>query len=311
AGVFAGCSYQLVRSIDGEIDVDRGFLLVNELGQTRNVKCLKVVGFTNDMWDDQTLQACLTWTHFLKSAVRGGGSSEPGDPQRPHGDYTMSDVAADWYRCVSQAGKKYADRGLDWMDQVGPGYSMDDAVSDTASLWMSIAQDWANATSEVYSNLTRLSAKAGAVAPGSDLFSRFFTGGTMPDANAGAQGAAAAAGGPATADTSFEERVIAEGFTAGRAGYEGATIAWQGLQPGDPVQCSHMSRLGSSAVEVPAAKVEASVVPIGDGWSGVHVEMPVGDLLPGLYLGEVDAGQKGKRTFQLYVSRATGSNQGG
>lgn len=310
-GLFAGCSYELVRSIDQDIDVDRGFLLVNELGQTRNVKCLKVVGFTDNIWDSQTLQACLTWTHFLKSAVRGGSSSTPGNPQRPHGGYTLSDAAADWYRCVSEAGKRYAEKGLDWMDQVGAGYSMNDAVSDTASLWLSVAQDWANATAEIYANLTRLSAKASAVAPGSDIFSQFFSPGTMPAAGTAAAPAAAAAGGQVAADAGFAERVVAEGFTAGKPGYEGATIAWPGLQPTDTVQCSNMTRLGSAAVEVPAAKVEASVVPIGGGWSGVHVEMPVGDLPAGLYLGQVTAGQKGSRTFQLYVSRATGSAQNG
>ena len=42
----AGMTYELDLSLDDEIDVDRGFLLVNNAGGVRRVKTLKIVGFT-------------------------------------------------------------------------------------------------------------------------------------------------------------------------------------------------------------------------------------------------------------------------
>lgn len=320
-GLFAGSSYELVRSLDGEIDVDRGFLLVNDLGKTRNVKCLKVVGFTNDYWDEQTLAwACLSWTHFLKSAVRGGTQSTPGGPQRPLGDYSLSDVATDWFDCVSAAGKRYAERTVEWVESAATGYSFDEAVSDTAALWLSIAQDWSNATAEIYKNLRLLSAKSNTPVAATDVFAQLFTAGTTPtekapNADATATGAAASsapqAGAAAPPDPqNYTASVVAEGYTAGKPGHEGATIAWEGLAVGDQLSCTDMARLGSNNMRVPAANVQLSVVPLSDGWAGVHLEMPVAGLLPGLYIGDVTVNNKGTRAFQIYVSKAKGSAGG-
>ena len=57
-----------------EIDVDRGFLLVNDAGPVRRVKALKMVGFTDDVWDDVAAMVCPFWTSWVRSAVEGGST---------------------------------------------------------------------------------------------------------------------------------------------------------------------------------------------------------------------------------------------
>ena len=305
-GLFAGSTYELRRSIDNEIDVDRGFLLVNELGESRNVKCLKVVGFTDDYWDLQALDwACLGWTHFIKEAVRGGTKSDPTGPQRPQGDYKLQDVAADWFDCVSEAGQRYVKRTSEWVERARHGYDFDSAVRDTAALWISIAREWSNATAEAYANLQRLAAGAGAPVDDDPLFAALFT----PDAAP----AAADAGTDrplSAAEPGYRATMLNQGFTAGTPGFEGATIAWPGLVGDETLECTDMVRLGAQRTVVPKSSLRLSTVPVGDRWYGVHLEMPVAGLPAGLYIGDVTA-DKRTRAFQIYVSRATGSSSRG
>ena len=76
----AGMTYHLDLSLDGEIDVDRGFLSVEDLGDVRRVRALKIVGFTNDVWDDVAMMVCPFWTDWVRGAVESGTTSRPTTP---------------------------------------------------------------------------------------------------------------------------------------------------------------------------------------------------------------------------------------
>ena len=299
-GVFAASTYELTRSLDKEIDVDRGFLLVNDLGQTRHVKCLKVVGFTNDYWDDQALQwACLTWTHFIRSAVEEGTTSKPRDPAPPPGSSNYNKILHQWIQMAVDAGRRYAAMGSDWVDRAATGYSFDDAVQDTASLWLALARDWSNATAQAFADLQALSTGAGDAADvtDSDFISKWF----------GSAGAPQSAPAPVTLGAGVNPSVVGTSFGSGKPGFEGTTLPVEGLQPGDKLEGTGLTRLGAQGTQVPAADVTLATVDLGDGWSAIHATMPVQNALPGLYMGKVTINDKRTQDIQVYVSRATGA----
>ena len=165
-GVFAGVSYELTESLDKQINVDRGFLLVNELGATRHVKALKVVGFTTNFWDEVATWVCPIWTDFVRGAVQGGSSSRPTPPTPPPAGSSPADVAAAWLRFFSGASQRYTDMGVDWMTRVAqPGYDVDALVRDGAKYWLSLAHDWSAASMLSYQSLQQL---AGTPADGAE-----------------------------------------------------------------------------------------------------------------------------------------------
>ena len=80
----AAMTYDLKDSVDDEIDVDRGFLLVTDVDGVRRVQVLKIVSFTTDWWDLVARLVCPFWTDWVRFAVRGGTKSVPAatDPVR-------------------------------------------------------------------------------------------------------------------------------------------------------------------------------------------------------------------------------------
>jgi hypothetical protein len=78
----AGMTYDLDLSLDGEIDVDRGFLSVEDDGRVRRVRALKIVGSTTDIWDEVAQLVCPFWRDRVRGAVEGGTTSTPTTPPR-------------------------------------------------------------------------------------------------------------------------------------------------------------------------------------------------------------------------------------
>ena len=76
----AAMTYDLKDSVDDEIDVDRGFLLVTDVDGVRRVQVLKIVSFTTDWWDLVARLVCPFWTDWVRFAVRGGTKSVPLPP---------------------------------------------------------------------------------------------------------------------------------------------------------------------------------------------------------------------------------------
>lgn len=303
-GLFAGSTYDLVKSRDEEIDVDRGFLLVNDLGQTRNVKCLKVVSFTDDEWDEVAYYtACFVWTQFIRLAVEGGTRTDPVTPTQPQGPFGLREVAAEWIRCVTDTGRTYLGRSADWMEQNRAGYDLDAAVRDTAGLWLSLTRDWINAGVETLRNLELMAVTSPDESPAEEIMAGWM--------GADVRAASRPRGRTAAADAAIEytTQMLDEGFTASRPGYEGATLPWQGLRLGDRLTCSDLVRLGAQQDVVPASQISVTAVPLR-GAVGAHLEMPVGTIRPGLYVGQLNRNGE-YRPCQVYVSRATGSSSSG
>src|SRR5829696_5249342 len=115
-GRAAGMTYELNLSLDDEIDVDRGFLLVNNAGSVRRVKALKMVGFTADVWDQVAAMVCPFWTDWVRSAVEGGSNSVPKPPTHTPPDGTgsrrpspLDDSLDAWGRFFGDSANAYFD----------------------------------------------------------------------------------------------------------------------------------------------------------------------------------------------------------
>ena len=64
-------------SLDGEILVDRGFLLAVGIGNNvHRVKALKIVGFSDPSYDRDALRICPLWKTFVRQAGHGRHQSD-------------------------------------------------------------------------------------------------------------------------------------------------------------------------------------------------------------------------------------------
>ena len=73
---WAATSYDLNRSIGDMLQVDRGYLMVADVGGRRHVKALKVVGFTNTLLNTVATDVCPEWSTWVQRATmveRGAG----------------------------------------------------------------------------------------------------------------------------------------------------------------------------------------------------------------------------------------------
>ena len=69
-------SFDLDRSIGDMLQVDRGYLMVADVGGRRHVKALKVVGFTNTLLNTVATEVCPEWSDL--GAASGEGERGPG-----------------------------------------------------------------------------------------------------------------------------------------------------------------------------------------------------------------------------------------
>jgi hypothetical protein len=157
----AGMTYDLDFSTDGEIDVDRGFLSVTDLGDTRLVKALKIVGFTTDIWDYVATTVCPFWTDWVRSAVEGGKSSRP-TPHGPESTGRPGAASGDWVDFVTGSAQWYLDLFSDVSGRSLSGsYSAGDWTEDAVRYWSRLAGDWAKAWSIGLDTLRDSSAAVG------------------------------------------------------------------------------------------------------------------------------------------------------
>ena len=109
----AAMTYRLDLSLDSQINVDRGFLLVVDEGPLRRVKALKIVGFTDKIWDDVALMVCPFWTDWVRAAVEGGTTSSPaaptGGPSGGVGSGAAGSVVQDWVQFLGDTAGGYSD----------------------------------------------------------------------------------------------------------------------------------------------------------------------------------------------------------
>ena len=86
----AAMTYDLDLSLDGQIDVDRGFLLVTDTGPVRRVQVLKIVRFTTTSGTPSRRLVCPFWTDWIRGAVEGATTSVPVTPTQVPEDVTAA-----------------------------------------------------------------------------------------------------------------------------------------------------------------------------------------------------------------------------
>jgi hypothetical protein len=158
---WAAMTYDLDRSVDDMLQVDRGFLLAVEApgGKRRQVKALKVVGFTNPV---QTLAAQATggrWTKWIQDAIKLAADEVSEDPARkpsvghhaPGGSRMTAENAPDYYRdranqwteCVTDMAEFYSGYATEVGSRMYSGeYKPGDAAQDSGRLFLRLARDW-------------------------------------------------------------------------------------------------------------------------------------------------------------------------
>ncbi len=289
----AGMTYDLDVSLDGQIDVDRGFLLVNDLGPVRRVKALKVVGFTTDAWDYVAELVCPFWTDWVRGAVRGGTTStprppthEPPDTPATQGGDTGVDpggLLEDWVRFFGSAARDYLALFTDTGTRMrAGGYSASDWVDDGTRYWSKLAKDWARAWTyglEALDEVAREGVDAGFAPPGSP---RATARGLVTSMTAGAPPGAATV--PA----------------------ESTTIPVTGLRVDDQPVVSRLVSIEAGGVALSGSDVAVTVVELDDGSAGVRLSTTNTQVPPGLYVGMLQSPQGSPLApVQLYVSRAS------
>jgi hypothetical protein len=290
----AGMTYDLSLSVDNEIDVDRGFLLVNDLGPVRRVKALKIVGFTQGIWDDVAAMVCPFWTDWVRAAVQGGTSSTPTPRPTPSapgsgtGDPDRSPWAAAgeaWIDFMGDSARTYLDIVDDLTRRAAsPGNRAADLAADQRRLFSQLAKDWAQAWThglDTMSEIAREGLDAGLTPPGAP--------------REPARGAA----------TTMGVAGMTVGAQPAAAGTEATVLPVQDLTPEDSPAVGDLVSIEAGGARIPADAVTATVEPLPQGGHGVRLQVPSAGLAAGLYVGQVVPRPGADPVpVQLYVSQS-------
>jgi hypothetical protein len=281
----AAMTYDLDKSLDRKLDVDRGFLLVTDTGPTRRVQVLKIVGFTNDVWDSAARLVCPFWTDWIRGAVLGATTSTPRTPtQVPEVDVTACTATVDaWVRFLRSAADPYLDLGTEVSSRVrSRAYSTPDLLADGTRLWSQLAKDWAHAWtygSETMDEVASLGLDAGLTPPG------------VPREI----GRHAVTGLAAAASTAAAE-----------AG--GTVVPVTGIAETDRLVCSELVSIGPPSSRLSATDMTVTVESLGGGTLGARVRTTNASAPHGLYVGRLHRPDgRPLAPVHLYVSRATGA----
>jgi hypothetical protein len=285
----AGMTYEFAGSIDSQIDVDRGYLSVERVpGGRLRVRALKIVSFTDDIWDLVATFVCPLWTDWVRSAVEGGdkntstGSSPAGGARGP--DSSIGDNLADWVDFLSDSARTYVDllAGINGK-AVSGGFTRADWINDGARYWSQVAKDWAKAWKYGLAALDEIAEQgldAGLVPPGAD-----------PKRARGAATAAAAARSGARVPAGAVHAVVDVPLPAGT---DSARVV-----------CSDLRGIDAKGATIPAGGLFVTVA--GEAESGKVARVATTNrVVPaGLYVGKLHtpAGAELARVL-LYVSRA-------
>jgi hypothetical protein len=285
-GRAAGMTYELDLSLDDEIDVDRGFLLVNNIGGVRRVKALKMVGFTADIWDQVAPLVRPFWTDWVRRAVEGGGYGVPKPPPHTPPDGTSShpsplgDNIDAWAKFFGASARTYVDLFEDVTSRISSSrYSTADLLADGTRCWSQLAKDWARAWTNGLETLDEVSREG------------FDAGFTPPDT------AREPARGVATALTT-----VAPTHT------EGTVVRVDGISLTDQLVSSDLVSIEAGGATIASNNIVVTVQTLEDNTLGVRVRSTDTSLPPGLYVGHLRRpdGQT-LAPVQLYLSRAIGT----
>jgi hypothetical protein len=277
----AAMTYDLNQSLDSQIDVDRGYLLVTDTGPTtRRVQVLKIVGFTNDRWDVLARLVCPFWTDWIRAAVRGGTKSVATSPGEIPTPGTSACVATmdEWVDFLGDTARPYVALGSDVTSRIRSAeYSTPDLLADSTRVWSQLAKDWARAWtawSDTVDEVAREGLDASFTPPG------------VPRRSG---------------------RQAASGAATTRSGTTGGTVVpVTGIVESDRPVCSELVSIDVGTATIPATDVTVSVERLGDGTLGARVRTTNTSAPYGLYVGRLlTADGRALTPVQLYVSRAT------
>lgn len=283
-GRAAGMTYALDLSLDGQIDVDRGFLSVNDVDGIRRVKALKIVGFTEDVWDRVARMVCPFWTDWVRGAVEGGTTSTPKAPTSPPVGAPTSSPTEEtldaWIRFFGDSARTYLALFDDASSRArSGGYMASDWLEDGSRYWSQLAKDWAQAWTyglDLIEEVAREGLDAGFTPPG-----------TPKEAGRGMATAATS-----TAPTDLETTLI--------------PVA--GLRESDRPACSDLSSIEAGGITIASTDLSVEVEALDDGRYGVRLGAKDASIPAGLYVGHLE-NPPGQRVapVQLYTSGATGA----
>ncbi|GAB3074540.1 hypothetical protein GCM10027053_45420 [Intrasporangium mesophilum] len=342
----SGMTYELDVSLDRQIGVDRGFLIVSDFGSVRRVRALKIVGFTQPGWDDFALFVRPFWTDWMRSAVRSGSHSAPKSPTKvPSGDdgskVPSGQLYDQWVKYFGESARTYAGLFDDLTSRVAAGnYNLQDGMADGTKVWAQLAADWTAAWNYGMDTMGEISGHgidAGLTPPGTpreqargslralasgsaamaDGAARTF-GMVMPGATGAAFGAAAPAG-PGARAAAPPQPTPPEGGPVGTgpggpidsrpttAAPESTIVPVQGLRPNDALVISALTSIEAGGAVVPADAIQVTVTALDDGTYGAEVVAIDAVVAPGLYLGQLTRPDgSAVAPVQLYIARASG-----
>jgi hypothetical protein len=282
----AGMTYELDLSLDGELDVDRGFLLVNDMGPVRRVKALKIVGFTTDIWDRVAKIVCPFWTDWVRGAVRGGTTSVPKPGTHAPATTGTPGPTSSWANSLEAWVEFFGDSARTYLDLFGDvtsrmtsqGYSSSDWMDDGRRYWSQLAKDWAQAWTYGQNTLDQVAREG--------LDTSFIPPGR----------------------TSQDARAAAPPMTATSTELEGMTIPVPGLGQSDRPSLSDLVSIEAGGATLSSTNVIVTVQPLDDGTYGVRLQTSDTTVPPGLYVGQLTT-REGQTLapVQLYLSRARGA----
>ena len=303
----AGMTFELTFSPDGQLDIDRGFITVNNIrlengDRACRVQALKIVGFTADIWDRFAERVCPWWTDFLRGAVRDSSSApKPTEPASPPASPDPGDLVAAWTSFFGTSARAYLDLFEDVNARAVSGsYSPSDWLADGSRFWSRLAKDWVQAWTYGLEKLPELTRDAGG--PGLDL--RPPPTATTP---AGPATTAATPTSGARQATSSPASVPPGSPAAPAPGLDDVVLSVPGLGEGERPVASDLTSIEARPGTIAARDVSVTVVNLPDGTRGVRLRTSgTSAPLPGLYVGTLlrTPGGPTLAPVQLYISGA-------
>jgi hypothetical protein len=275
----AAMTYDLNRSLDSQIDVDRGYLLVTDTGpNTRRVQVLKIVGFTDDRWDVLARLVCPFWTDWIRGALLGATTSVPLPPSQVPEAAACAPTVDAWVKFFGDSAVPYVDLGTHVSARLtSRNYSSADLLADGTRLWSQLAKDWARAWtswSETVEEVADEGLGAGFTPPGvpREVGRHAVTAMTSP-----APGEAV-----------------------------GTVVSVTGIAATDRPVCSELVSIEAGTITLPAANLTVTVEPLRPGALAARVQTTSTSARHGLYVGRLTtADGRPLAPVYLYVSRAT------
>ena len=308
----AGMTYELAFSPDGQLDVDRGFITVNAIkredGQAAcRVQALKIVGFTEDIWDEVADWVCPWWTDFLVGAVQGSKTPpKPVEPASPPEGIQVEDLIAAWTAFFGTSAKAYLDLFDDINTRAVSGaYSPSDWLADGSRFWSRLAKDWVQAWNYGLEKLPEVTRDTGVA--GVDLRPPVTTPTTPTTSATSATSGTTATSARAAAAASTPAAGAPRAASAPTArGLDDLVIAVPGLAEGDRPVASDLVSIEARPATIAARNVSVTVEKLPDGTRGVRLRTSDTAAPPGLYVGTLLRAEGGPSLFpvQLYVSGA-------